>query len=193
MESKYFEENDPINTDQTLKLAKEASILLNINTIVVASTKGESALKAVKVFDNTRYRLIIVKHHDGFREEGNEFSEEIHNQILNSRPGTIFHVGTHALAGLERTFRIAKVSQTMLPIEIIAMTLRQCFGDGTKVSLEMALMISDSGLVKDMSEDIICVAGTGNGLDTAWVVTPAYTNQLFSLKMKIPICKPKNF
>jgi hypothetical protein len=193
MESKYFEEKGSINTDQTLKLAKDASIFFNIDTIVVASTKGESALKAVKVFDNTRYRLIIVKHHDGFRGEGNEFSEEIHNQIINHRPGTFFHVGTHALAGLERTFRIAEVTQTMLPIEIIAMTLRKCFGDGTKVSLEMALMVSDSGLIEDMSKDIICVAGTGNGLDTAWIVTPAYTNQLFNLKMKIPICKPKNF
>jgi len=54
-------------------------------------------------------------------------------------------------------------------------------------------MVSDSGLIKDMSKDIICVAGTGNGLDTAWVVTPSYTNQLFDLKMKIPICKPNNF
>ena len=193
MKSIYFEEKGSSNTINTLNLAKEASISLNIDTIVVASTKGQSALKAVEIFHNSKYHLIIVKHHDGFRGEGNEFSEEIHSQILSQRPGTHFHVGTHALAGLERTFRTSKITQTMLPVEMIAMTLRQCFGDGTKVSLEMALMVSDSGLIKDISKDIICIAGTGKGLDTAWVVTPAYTNQLFNLKMKIPICKPKNF
>ena len=193
MESYYFEEKGSSNTIKALELAKEASVSFKLNTIVVASTKGESALKASEVFHDPRYRLIIVKHHDGFREEGNEFLETVHNQIQNKRPSTIFHVGTHALAGLERTFRTVKVSQTMLPVEMIAMTLRRCFGDGTKVSLEMALMVSDSGLIKDMSEDIICIAGTGKGLDTAWIVTPAYTNQMFKLKMKIPICKPRNF
>ena len=191
MKSKYFEKPGKENTQASLKLAYETANELNLRTIIIASTTGISALEAIKIFHEESFRLIIVTHQDGFRDIGNEFPSEIKEEILQKRPTTFFHTGTHAFAGLERSFRVSH--QTMLPIEIIAMTLRRCFGDGTKVSLEMALMVSDSGLIEDMSEDIICVAGTGKGLDTAWVVTPAYTNQLFNLKMKIPICKPKNF
>lgn len=53
-------------------------------------------------------------------------------------------------------------------------------------------MVSDAGLI-DTTKDIISIAGTGRGLDTAWVVKPTYSNKLFDLKLKIPIYKPKNF
>ena len=127
---------------------------------------------------------------DGFHEEGNEFSEEIKNQILEIRSETLFFTGTHAFAGLERSFR--RTHDTMLPIEMIAITLRKCFGEGTKVCLEIAIMSADAGLVNP-STDIICVAGTGKGLDTAWIIKPSYSNKLFDLKMKVPICKPREF
>ena len=80
----------------------------------------------------------------------------------------------------------------MLPIEMLAITLRRCFGQGTKVTMEMAIMVADGGLI-DTTSEIICIAGTGRGLDTAWIIKPSYSNKLFDLKMKVPICKPKNF
>lgn len=190
MKSTYFEKTGRENTQEALKLAFEAAKQLNINTIVVSSTTGQSALEAIKIFHEESYNLIIVTHQDGFREIGNELPIEIMEDILRKRPNTIFHTGTHALSGLERSFRVKH--QTMLPIEMLAITLRKCFGDGTKVTLEMAIMVSDAGLV-DPTSKIICVAGTGRGLDTAWVIKPSYSNKLFDLKMKFPICKPKNF
>ncbi len=189
MKSTYFEKAGRENTQEALKLAFEAAKELNINTIVVSSTTGQSALEAIKIFHEDSYQLIIVTHQDGFRDIGNEFSIEIMEDILRKRPNTIFHTGTHAFAGLERSFRLAE-AKTMLPIEMIAITLRRCFGEGTKVTMEMALMVSDAGLV-DPKSDIICVEGTGRGLDTAWVIKPSYSNKLFDLKMKVPICKPR--
>ncbi len=191
MQSTYFKERGWKNTKQALKLAYQAAIESGIKTIVVASTKGDSALEAIQTFQDEIFQLIIVTHHSGFRDDiVNEFSSEIKNKILKERPSTILHTSTHAFAGLERSFRLAH--NTMLPIEMLAITLRRCFGEGTKVTMEMAIMVSDAGLV-DTTSDIICIAGTGRGLDTAWIVKPSYSNRLFELKMKIPICKPEIF
>ncbi len=189
MNSIYFEKSGRDNTLDTLKLAHDAAKELKIDTIVVASTTGQSALEAIKTFNET-FQLIIVTHQDGFRDIGNEFPIEIKKEILQKHPTTIFHTGTHAFAGLERSFRLKH--QTMLPIEMFAITLRRCFGEGTKVTMEMAIMVSDAGLI-DTTSDIISVAGTGRGLDTAWIIKPSYSHKLFDLKMKIPICKPKIF
>ncbi len=189
MESIYFEKIGRTNTLDTLKHAYSAAKELNIDIIVVASTAGESALEAIKIFDES-FHLIIVTHQDGFRDIGNEFPADIKEEILQKRPSTIFHTGTHAFAGLERSFRLKQ--QTMLPIEMIAITLRRCFGEGTKVTMEMTVMVSDAGLI-DTTQDIISIAGTGRGLDTAWIVKPSFSNKLFALKMKVPICKPRNF
>ncbi len=191
MKSTYFEKKGRENTQEALKLALEAAKELNINTIVVSSTTGQSALEAIKIFHEESYQVIIVTHQDGFHEIGNELPIEIMEDILRRRPNTIFHTGTHAFAGLERSFRLSQ-AKTMLPIEMIAITLRRCFGEGTKVTLEIAIMVSDAGLV-DTTSEIICVAGTGRGLDTAWVIKPSYSHKLFDLKMIVPICKPKNF
>ena len=191
MKSTYFKEKGKKNTTQTLKLAYQAAIQSGIKTIVVASTKGDSALEAINTFQDETFQLIIVRHQSGFQEGiENEFPSEIMDEILQKRPTTIFHTGTHAFAGLERSFRLAH--STMLPIEMLAITLRRCFGEGTKVVMEMAIMVSDAGLVTPTS-DIISIAGTGTGLDTAWIIKPSYSNRLFDLKMKIPICKPENF
>lgn len=189
MESVYFEKKGRTNTLDTLKYAYNVAKEERIETIIVASTTGASALEAIKIYDES-FQLIIVTHHDGFRDIGNEFPVSIRDEILQKRPTTIFHTGTHAFAGLERSFRLTH--QTMLPIEMMAITLRKCFGEGTKVCMEMAIMVSDAGII-DTTKDIISIAGTGRGLDTAWIVKPSYSNKLFDLKMKVPICKPRNF
>ncbi|MFX0150099.1 MAG: hypothetical protein ACFFAJ_04920 [Candidatus Hodarchaeota archaeon] len=190
MKSIYFNNKGPENTQDALKLAYKSAKELDINIIVVASTRGNSAIEAVRIFQDEQFRLIIVQHHDGFRNVGNEFSSEIKTKILQQRPTTIFHIGSHALSGVERSFRLAH--NTMLPIEMLAITLRNCFGDGTKVAMEMAIMIADAGFVVPTNE-IISIAGTGTGLDTAWVIKPSYSNNIFDLKMRFPICKPINF
>ena len=63
------------------------------------------------------------------------------------------------------------------------------FGEGMKVVCEIAMMAADSGLVRT-DEDVICVAGTGRGADTAVVLTPVNSTRFFSLKVKEILCKP---
>ena len=191
MRTTYFEHKGKKNTKQTLELAYQEAIKSGITTIVVASTKGFSALEAIKTFQDKTFKLVIVTHHSGFREEvENEFSSDLMETIKEKRPNTIFITGTHAFAGLESGIQLSH--DTILPVEMIAIVIRRCFGDGTKVAMELAIMASDAGLANPNS-DIICIGGTEQGLDTAWIIKPSNSNRLFDLKMKIPICKPENF
>ena len=73
--------------------------------------------------------------------------------------------------------------------EIIADTLR-IFGQGVKVVCEITAMAADSGLVRT-DEDIIAIAGSGRGADTAVVLRPANTHDFFDLKVREILCKPR--
>ena len=85
MESKifYFEKPGTENTDETLRIAKQRAKELGIKTIVVASTIGDTAVNAVKVFKGLR--VIAVSHSTGFREPNTqEFTEE-NRKIVESK------------------------------------------------------------------------------------------------------------
>ena len=58
-----------------------------------------------------------------------------------------------------------------------------------KVACEIAMMAADSGLVRT-DEDIIAIAGTSRGADTAVVLRPVNSHNFFDLKIKEILCKP---
>jgi len=63
------------------------------------------------------------------------------------------------------------------------------FCEGFKVAVEIAAMAADAGLVRT-DEDIISIAGTGKGADTALVIRPAISKRLFDLRVKKILAKP---
>jgi hypothetical protein len=58
-----------------------------------------------------------------------------------------------------------------------------------KVCVEIALMAADAGLIS-VKRDVIAIAGTGEGADTAVVIKPAYPRKFLDLKVKEIIAKP---
>jgi hypothetical protein len=66
------------------------------------------------------------------------------------------------------------------------------FGQGTKVAIEIALMAADAGLVRT-DQDVISVAGTSKGVDTALVLRPANSADFLSLQVREIMCKPARF
>ena len=78
-----------------------------------------------------------------------------------------------------------------MPTEITAVALRT-FGQGTKVCAEIAMMAADAGLVP-ITQDVVCIAGTGRGADTAWVIQPANSQAFPKIRMRACLCKPLNF
>jgi hypothetical protein len=184
----YFEKpGGAENTDKTLALAKARAKELGIKTIVVASTVGGTALKAVNAFKG--YKVIVVTHVTGMREPNTqEFTEE-NRKIVASKCGIIL-TAAHALGGIHRALsNIMPPSPSSAIGDIVAMTLRM-FGQGMKVACEIATMAADAGLVRT-DEEIISIGGTGRGADTALVVQPEYTHRFFNLKVKEIICKPR--
>jgi hypothetical protein len=179
----YFEKAGIENTETTLKIAKKRAEELGIKTIVIASTVGDTAVKAMDVFKG--YKVIVVTHVAGLRQpDTQEFAEE-NRQIIEAKGGIILTT-THALGGLSRAMR--NKYNTFVLGEIIADTLR-IFGQGVKVVCEITAMAADSGLVRT-DEDIIAIAGSGRGADTAVVMQPANTHDFFDLKIKEILCKP---
>jgi len=77
MESKtvYFDRPGPENTDAVLSLARQRAGELGIKTVLVASTKGDTAVRAVDAFPSLK--VIIVTHSTGFRAPDTQsFTEE---------------------------------------------------------------------------------------------------------------------
>ena len=185
----YFEKpGGEENTNATLSLARNRADELGIKTVVVASTVGGTAVKAVDVFQGLK--IIIVTHVAGFRESNTqEFTEE-NRKIVESKGATILTTA-HAFGAVHRS--LATGGGHPVPSnnigDIIAMTLRN-FGQGTKVALEVAAMAADAGMVRT-DEEIVSIGGTGRGADTAVVLQPENVHRFFQLKVKELICKPR--
>ncbi|HEX68657.1 MAG TPA: hypothetical protein ENG13_06305 [bacterium] len=183
---KYFVKAGKENTEETLKLAVEEAKKRGINYLVVASTTGETGIKAVEMAKGTGIKVIIVTHNYGFKEEGKlEMSQEIREKI-EANGGKVY-TGTMVLRGLGGALKkTAGYSEEL----IVADTLR-IFGQGMKVCVEMAAMVSDAGLVPP--GDIIAVAGTGRGADTAVIIRATSSNRFFEIKVREIIAKPYDF
>lgn len=182
----YFDSAGKHHTDVVLKLAKEYAQAEGLRDVVVASTTGETGAKVAKVFKG--FNVVVVTHHVGFREPGvHELGEEFREQILEN--GAKILTGTHALSSVERAVR--KRFGTLQPLELIANALR-LMGEGTKVCVEIVIMAADAGLIP-VDKDVIAVAGTGRGADTALVVKPANASTFFDLKIRETIAKPRDF
>jgi len=180
----YFDEIVDGNTEKTLAAAKKRADELGIKEIVMSSTRGGTALKALDLFGEG-YKVIVVTHSAGFREPGKiEMADEAKEEI--QAKGGIVLTTIHAFAGVDRA--INKKYNTIGPSELVANVLRM-FGQGMKVCVETVYMAADSGLLS-MDSDVVSIAGTGKGCDTAIVVKPAHLNDMFDLYVKEIICKP---
>jgi len=186
MESKtvYFDKPGSENTDEVLRVAKQRAEELGIKTVVVASTKGTTAVKAVDVFQGLR--VIVVTHFTGYSGPNiQDFTEE-NRKIVESKGGTILTT-THTFSGISRAVR--DKFNTYVIGDIVASTLK-VFGAGMKVACEISMMAADGGLART-DEDAICIGGTGRGADTAVVLAPVNSSSFFDLKVKEILCKPR--
>ena len=68
----YFKKPGKQNTDETLKLAVERATELGIRYLVVASSTGKTALKALELARKAGIEFIVVTYHRGFYEEGKD-------------------------------------------------------------------------------------------------------------------------
>lgn len=180
----YFDSTGRENTTTVLRVVKEYVGKAGVKDVVVASTTGETAVLASELLKDLN--LVVVTHHTGFGEPGfQELREENRSQILAN--GAKIFTATHALGGAERAIR--KSFGTIGPLEIIANTLR-LLGEGTKVCVEIVLMAADAGLIPT-DKNVVAIAGSGRGADTALLIKPANASRFFDLEIREVITKPR--
>jgi hypothetical protein len=188
----YYEKPGKENTVETLKIAKDAAKERGINTVLVSSTTGWTALEALKVFEESGLNLIIVTHQTGYREPGVQLMPPETRRKLEEA-GAVVHTGTDVLTGSvdvgmsrQRPPRTdpqqGRLPYIVPPVStIVAHTLR-LFSQGVKVCVEIAMMAADSGLVP-VDGQVVSVAGSHAGSDTALVITPSTSNRIRDMKI----------
>ena len=181
----YFPGSGEVDTDETLKVALKRAKELGIRDIVVASTRGNTGLKAVEA--SKGFNVVIVPHVTGMREPGTQELGADLAEKIKAGGGKIV-VAAHAFSGVNRAIQ-AKFD-TMYPAGILAQTLRM-FGQGMKVVVEITAMAADAGAIP-VDKDVVAVAGSGRGADTAVVIKPAYSHTLFDMYVREIIAKPRS-
>jgi hypothetical protein len=174
----YFEKAGRHNAEETLEIARKHADEMGIKSVVVASTTGYTAEMAAKAFKGLN--IVVVTHVSSFKEpEAQEFPSDLRKR-LESR-GVKVVTAAHTFSGINRLIN-GSIG------EIVTKTLR-LFCEGFKVAVEIAAMSADAGLVR-IDEDIVSVAGTGSGADTALVIRPSISRRLFEMKVKKILAKP---
>ena len=184
----YFERPGKHNTeallDASLKRAKE----LGLKHVVVASNSGDTASKAIERFSDLPAQITVVTSHCGFSGEGlNDMSPEAEKVLVEAGAKVIR--ASHALSGVERSFtrKLGGCSRA----EAVSDVLRSLFGQGMKVCVEITLMAADNGAIPCSDQEVLVVAGTGEGADTACVVRPAHANDMFKMEVREIVAIPR--
>ncbi|WP_027364333.1 pyruvate kinase alpha/beta domain-containing protein [Desulfotruncus alcoholivorax] len=182
MESKvvYFESIKEDNTESTFNLVKERMNNLEVKKLVLASTTGATARKAMDFFKDSGVKLIVVPHQFDFVRKENPFPRELVTTLRDA--GHEVHFGT-------MLFHTDSMYGSTTP-SVMANLLR-CFSQGVKVCFEIVLMATDAGYLKS-GEKLIAMAGTGRGSDTALVMQAASSQNIKKLRVNEIICKPLN-
>ncbi len=174
----YFEEPGPGNTEATLRLAVERAKARGIKKVVLASTTGETARQAARLWAKSGIKkIVVVPHQYGFMF-GQRFPAELVSEL--AKQGHVVHFGTmlfhtDGLYGMNTPTIMANLLRT--------------FCQGMKVCVEIVLMAVDGGHV-DSGEEVVVVAGSGRGSDTAIVALAAPSTRLGELHITEIICKP---
>jgi hypothetical protein len=183
MESRtlYFEQPGKGNTDATLQIARDRAEVLGIRQIVVASSHGYTARRAKEVFAGLDVEIIAVSICAGYEDVGWTMTPDERAGVESL--GITVLTSMHALGD-----DVSEAFGSTAPNRVVRATLYR-FCQGMKVAVEIAIMAADAGLL-DMTE-VIAIAGTDEGADTAIVIQPAYAMKFDQLEIREILAKPR--
>lgn len=174
----YFEAPGPDNTAAVFDVVDAALAETGIKKIVLASTVGATAEFAMDRYEDKGIRLIIVPHQYGFSPTGQRFP-----QTLVERA----HAQGHEVYFGTMLFHTDKLFGVGTP-QWVAEFLRM-FCQGVKVCVEILLMAGNAGLV-EAGEQVVVVAGSGRGADTALIMTGGTSVDPKKAHISQILCKP---
>ncbi len=166
----YFEEYGSQNTIETVKAAKKAALDLGLKYVVVASGSGTTGVKVAEGFKGSGVKVVVVTEYAG----AVEFSEENRKKLekLNATVVTSMH------AFLSPAESISKIYANHCSENTIIKNVLTKFSQGTKVATEIVMMATDAGAIPD-GEEVVAMAGTGEGADTAIIIKSCHADSFF--------------
>jgi len=187
-ETFYFDVHGEVNTRKTVELAYERAALLGIDKAVVASETGLSALEALKVFKDRG--VIVVSSAAGTRVEGTAIGDlriglpddGIHRRLLEG--GAKVVRGTDPFWNLSAHTRLVDIGK-------LGMMFLKTITSGLHVCMTAVLEATDAGYL-EAGEEVVAMAGSWVGLDTAIVARAANSVRFFDeFEVLELICKPR--
>ncbi|UCF59293.1 MAG: hypothetical protein JSV15_02465 [Candidatus Bathyarchaeota archaeon] len=166
----YFEDFGEQNTEQTIEAAKKAALNLDVKYVVVATASGATGVKAAEVFKGTGMKVVVVTEYAGmaeFKDENRRQLEELGAAVITS---------THSF--LSPAESISKLHTGYCSENTIIKDVLRRFSQGAKVAAEIVMMATDAGVIP-ISEEVISIAGTGKGADTAMVLKSCHSDDFF--------------
>lgn len=184
----YFDAPGSKNTDAVLDIVAERVKMGDVKHVVVASDTGATGMKAVSKLKGSGAQVVVVTEACGSEEEGKSImSPDVEESLRKS--GARLVQATHALSGVERS--ISKKIGGASRVETIAEALRSLFGQGMKVCVEITIMAADNAAIPCGETEVIAVAGSSSGADTACVLRPAHANGFFNLQVREILAMPR--
>lgn len=192
----YFDVCGEVNTEKTLQLARQRATELKLKKLVVASETGLSALKAAKMLHGLGVSLIIVTSAAGTRVEKTVIGDlkiGISDKKVWER---LDKSGAIIVRATDPFCNIGTVLESE-GVPVLGTLVRMCLrmiSSGTSICVDATLMATDNGALKE-GEEVIAVAGSWIGLDTAMVLRAANSVNFFkpgAVQVKEIICKPRN-
>jgi hypothetical protein len=136
----YFEVAGNRNSEETLKLAQARALERGIKTIIIASIRGETALKALETFKDTDINLIMAT--CNACNGCDRFSEKIWHAVEKAGHKVIY----------------TNEDAVPFPPDAVLAYRRMC--EGMKVCVQISMSAVDQGFISS-GTNIIAIAGTG--------------------------------
>lgn len=161
METIYFNKIGKESTEETLKLVKKVADQKGIKDVVLASTSGYSAERAIEICQGLKITVVGIER-STFPSELIERLEKDGNKVYFSDEEEYNYP-----EDMQRAFRR--------------------FSQGTKVAIEVAVIAAKKDAL-EVEKEVIAVGGTHEGADTALVIKAA--KDFNGIIIEELICKP---
>jgi len=180
-ETIYYEDGGSEHTKNTLKASLDAAKELGIKTILVASTSGETGVKAAEMYKDSGVQLIVVGHQMGFPvPKVQQFKPENWEKI--EKLGGVINLGTDVVTNSIR--RRQRLGHS--PMSVITQTLITA---KIKVNVEIVAKACDAGQILP-GDKVISIAGSHKGADTSVVFIANDSPNILDIKPQMFICYP---
>ncbi len=180
-ETIYFEEGGSQHTDATLKAALKAARELGVKAVLVASTSGDTGVKAAELFKDSGVQLIVVGHQMGFPvAKVQQFKPENWEKI--EAQGAAINLRTDVVTNSIRQRQRLGHS----PMSVVTQTL---ISQKVKVNVEIVAKACDAGQVLP-GDHVIAVAGSHKGADTAVSFIANDSPNILDIKPQYVIAMP---